>query len=776
MMSDELRLPWDPLWEFVLSDFEDEDENSSVPAIETEQSSLPQKRNWNPLTFRNRGKKTRSRNPTAMQMDGRDDSDSARSARWHGQAREEGNGDPKVSLWDLLGPSFNPGEKARSAKIANRESSGALGIGRRESKQMKKDQDMDMASKRTDVVTRKSYKTHRVKEVKKTFQQEWDDNEFAPLIMVFDVMERFERLDPLGLNKTFSSDTESSNSRREVTGFGKLNSRRRVPSKKSSKDQPRSIARKKSGHRKTVQYDIAKSSGDKIGKILKKNRSFEYKSIPRKTNHESDIDFNATKSSLAIQLPTQDENLRNQTPDHSSNPLSTPKLGSFEEMEKVSSKFVHQLNAKDVEIFFPATRIVSDSNAQVSVGEKLDNVDGIMGIPPVKCLDTRGPQSLYVYEYSSKEHMDVSYSEYGEGSISSIVTRRLGLLPSLASPNSGKKVLVIVEASTVSTTDCYIRQGKWRSPGRPNDPLPVTPGVDIAGKVCSISHSDASHFSLYPGQSVMSLVKMGGNSRFISIDPENLIKVPDGIDPAQAACLAETYLAAFQMLHFELTGSRRYQDKSLKGKSVFVVGPMTNSYGKAIMELALNAGAAIVFATAKKKHWKKLIEIGIIPLDTDSSTWADRVEGIVDLILVPNEELVGRDMTSPNHRRALRDTGNLIVYGLCHKKQRTSSDQRQPKQQPSIVCKSIKASLTLQDQSHLYDVYEQWDKNLATCKKDLTHLLGMLERELIKPRVLDRIPLSKVAKAQALMESKKRLTGFLVCEPWMHMKKRTLCL
>jgi NADPH:quinone reductase-like Zn-dependent oxidoreductase len=328
------------------------------------------------------------------------------------------------------------------------------------------------------------------------------------------------------------------------------------------------------------------------------------------------------------------------------------------------------------------------------------------------------------------------------------------------------------QASTVSATDCDIRRGNWRS--QQDDPLPITPGVDIAGKVYGVSQKVTSQFNLFPGQTVVSLVKWGGNSRFVSLSPEQLVRVPDGIDPAQATCLAETYLSAFQMLHHGQKGSRRYVEKSLSGKSVLIVGLMTNSFGKAIMELALNAGAAIVFATAKKKHWKMLIELGIIPLGLDPSEWVERVQGTVDLVLAPMGELVGEDLTAVYHR-TLRDTGHLIMYGRRHSGDDISVGHRAHKQ-PSLVCKPIKASLNLKDRTHSYDVYEQWDQNLEICKKDLMHLLGMLERGIIKPRVLDRIPLSKVAQAQRLIESRRRISGFLVCEPWMKKKKRALYL
>lgn len=325
----------------------------------------------------------------------------------------------------------------------------------------------------------------------------------------------------------------------------------------------------------------------------------------------------------------------------------------------------------------------------------------------------------------------------------------------------------------MSATDCDIRRGRWRSESQEDD-LPKTPGVDIVGKVYGISQADVARFNLYPGQTVVSLVKWGGNSRFISLNPEKLVKVPEGMDPAQATCLAETYLAAFQMLHHRQNGSRRYLEQSLKGKLVLIVGPVTNSFGKATMELALQSGAAIVFATAKKQHWKMLIELGVIPLDPDPLEWVDRVAGTIDLLLAPKVEPGEEPIRSDHFLQALRDTGHFVTHGHHHKLE--NSSVRRNHKNNHIVCKPIKVSLDLVDRCYAYDVYEEWDRNLDVCKKDLMHLLGMLERNIIKPRILDRIPLSKVAKAQSLIQSRRKMTGFLVCEPWMQMKKRVLYL
>lgn len=293
--------------------------------------------------------------------------------------------------------------------------------------------------------------------------------------------------------------------------------------------------------------------------------------------------------------------------------------------------------------------------------------------------------------------------------------------------------------------------------------------MDVVGKIYHIKQKATSQYDLHPCQTVLSLVKRGGNTRYMSIRPEKLVKVPEGIDPAQAACLPETYLTAFQVLHYGQAGPLRYRENSLKGKSILIIGAMANNMGKAIIELALAAGAANVYATAKKKHWKTIVSYGIMPLSQDPKDWILRVEGSIDLVLATNGGL--REDVSTTHYRALNPLGHLILSGRRVVGNDIDVGSWKNKHQTPLICSNALAKMM--NRTHDYDVYEQWGKDLDTCKKDLAHMLKMLERGALKPNVLDRIALNKVPKAHELLES-KRLSGFLVCEPWIRSKRRAV--
>lgn len=297
----------------------------------------------------------------------------------------------------------------------------------------------------------------------------------------------------------------------------------------------------------------------------------------------------------------------------------------------------------------------------------------------------------------------------------------------------------------------------------------------MVGKVYGTNQTTGKAFALKSMETVTSLVKWGGNARFMTIHPNQLVKVPAGLSPVQVACLPECYLSAFQVLHMGQTGNGRYRESSMKGKSILILGCMTNNMGKAIIELALHAGVANIYATAKKKHWKTLVSYGVMPLSTNPMEYMPRIAGTMDLVIAPNGNL--REDVTPVHFRALLPKyGQLVMAG--HRilgNDIPIDDWKKNHRASALACGKNKALQKILRNSISYDVYEMWEKNLELCKRDLSHLLKLLESKSIKPEVLDRIPLNKVAKAHELLET-KRLPGFLVCEPWIKTKKRALYL
>ena len=314
----------------------------------------------------------------------------------------------------------------------------------------------------------------------------------------------------------------------------------------------------------------------------------------------------------------------------------------------------------------------------------------------------------------------------------------------------------------MSVTDSIIRHGLWW--GSTKAPLPNTPGVDVVGRIYRVDSETTKMYGWKVGDRIISLVKWGGNSRYLSLDPSHAVAASETIDPAMAVCLAETYLTAFQALHMGQANDLRYTVDSLTGKCILLRGLAVSSMGHAIAQLAKTANALNVFAVAKDKHFKHLSSLGITPLSNDGKDWLKTMVGKVDLIISCGDD----DVSIPY--KLLKGSGNVISL----KNFRSSKIEKSSRLKNGL---NLRARLSRIPRNRVssYDVYEHWEKDLDFCRHDLQYLLQLLEDRKIEPAILDRIPLNKVSDAQDLVQS-KRLSGFVVCEPWLVGKSRTVCL
>jgi NADPH:quinone reductase-like Zn-dependent oxidoreductase len=269
------------------------------------------------------------------------------------------------------------------------------------------------------------------------------------------------------------------------------------------------------------------------------------------------------------------------------------------------------------------------------------------------------------------------------------------------------------------------------------------------------------------GDQVLSLVCSGSNSRYVCIPRERLVKVPGHClqDSAKLACLPEVYLAAFQALHVGQSPGVRYRNKSLSGKSIMFVGGVS-ALGQAIVELSVDAGASVVYATASKvKQFQRIIEMGGIPLSVTPSEWLPSILKQVDIMIGSTDEtLKDADPLTYDHLNALKKKGQLILLGGA------GAANKYPVIRPGKGQCQVDVFKILK-QAHKHNVFESWERDMKQGKKDLAHLIGLLHKGILKPKVLERITLSKVSKAEDIVES-RRLHGVIVCEPWIAERQR----
>lgn len=286
----------------------------------------------------------------------------------------------------------------------------------------------------------------------------------------------------------------------------------------------------------------------------------------------------------------------------------------------------------------------------------------------------------------------------------------------------------------------------------------------MVGRIYRVDIETNKKYGWKVGDRVISLVKWGGNARYLSLDPLHAIAAPETIDPAVATCLVETYLTAFQVLHIGQDSHKRYCDVSLSGKSILLRGLSISSMSHAIAQLAAIAHASNVYAVAKEKHFTYLSSLGITPLSNNGKDWLKAMTGKIDLIISCDDDMV----TIPF--KLLKGDGNVISL----KNFASNSSNIGSKASIGLNFRR-RLSRIPRNRTSSYNVYEQWDNDIDVCKRDIEYLLQLLEDKQIDPIILDRISLNKVDDAHNLLRS-KRLRGHIVCEPWLVGKSRTICL
>ena len=396
--------------------------------------------------------------------------------------------------------------------------------------------------------------------------------------------------------------------------------------------------------------------------------------------------------------------------------------------------------------------------------------------------------SLYMY---------VAYSQFGDDALKVLKLCGHHTMPT---PDRRKgEILVRIQASTISETDCTIRRGEWKNMSM--DPF-IIPGVALVGKAMGREKKKPrpSSSNIEPGDNVLALVRSGANARYICIQKHLLIKVPPKLHPDRVVCLAETYLTAFQALHLGQRGGIRYRENSLRGKSILIM----NAYspvGKAIIELARLGGASMCYGLINDDlndtegtgysssdihhQYNTVEEWGAIPLSTDPQEWLTLIGRQIDILVTShNPNHTGR--VTADHWKALNKEGQVHAVcahpGLSELEQRNLILGSQPSKKP-IDTKAFRLPSCrpggrekMADRAIFYNIFDSWegDRHIRIMgRKDLEYLVKILEADLIHPEIVDRVPLSKVAKAQLSLElNKVSGGGHLICSPWMTDKPK----
>jgi NADPH:quinone reductase-like Zn-dependent oxidoreductase len=184
-----------------------------------------------------------------------------------------------------------------------------------------------------------------------------------------------------------------------------------------------------------------------------------------------------------------------------------------------------------------------------------------------------------------------------------IVTKRGGpevlqvIENDLRTPSTGE-VRVKILAAPVCGPDVQARYGQ--TPIAPK--IPFVPGYAVIGIVDAVG---AGVTNAAVGDRVAALTIFGGYAEYIYLGQEQLIPVPDTLDPADAATMILNYIVAYQTLHRSA--------KVKAGDKVLIIGA-SGGVGTALLQLGKLANLKMYGIASQSKH-HILTEYGATPID-----------------------------------------------------------------------------------------------------------------------------------------------------------------
>lgn len=313
----------------------------------------------------------------------------------------------------------------------------------------------------------------------------------------------------------------------------------------------------------------------------------------------------------------------------------------------------------------------------------------------------------------------IEIAEYGEPEVLELVEK--------AKPKYGPdEVRIAVNNVGINFADIEKRKGQY-----PNSPEPpYIPGIEIAGKIESIG-DDVDRTM---GDEVTAIVEKGGYAEFVTVEEENILEIPEGVDVSEASAYPVHFLTAHNALH---------EWGDVKKEEKLLIHAAAGGVGSAAVQLASNAQVEI-FATASTDEKLRFAEeigadhtINYEEEDVNSYILDHTAEDGVDLVL----DGVGGDAFY-TALDVLADSGRIVTYGIASGNVPVLSPPRLIFENKSIIG---------------YHLGHALEHERPRVKKSLPSLHGKFGNKDIKINIGKKFPLQDADRAHAYLENRKSI-------------------
>ena len=315
-------------------------------------------------------------------------------------------------------------------------------------------------------------------------------------------------------------------------------------------------------------------------------------------------------------------------------------------------------------------------------------------------------------------------------------------------PKRGE-VQVRVLSAGVALPDIMAREGIH--PETP--PVPFTPGWDLVGIVDRLGEGVSG---IEPGQVVAAMPISGAYAEFVCLPQDELIPVPSGLDPAEAACLLLNYVTAYQMLH---------RSAKVKAGQRALIDGASGGVGTALLQLGRLVGLAM-YGTCSERGAATVSALGGIPIDYRRDYIREVLRLTRDGVDVAFDAIGGSHIWQS--RKALRRGGKVVAYGLTSSLRggRLASGGGGHRNRFGAVAGFglyIAASWLLPGRKRVVPYSIQTLKRLKPewFRQDVMALMDLLREGKIKPLIARRFPLVEARQAHEML-GKGGVTGKIV--------------
>ncbi|KXK60843.1 NADPH:quinone oxidoreductase [Micromonospora rosaria] len=294
------------------------------------------------------------------------------------------------------------------------------------------------------------------------------------------------------------------------------------------------------------------------------------------------------------------------------------------------------------------------------------------------------------------------------------------------------EVVVAVRASAVNRADLLQRQGHYPPPKG----APAYPGLECSG-VITATGSGVSDWRV--GQEVCALLAGGGYAQRVAVPAGQLLPVPAGVDPVDAAALPEVACTVWSNV--------AHLAKLTRGETVLVHGG-GSGIGTFAVQLGTALGATVV-ATARSTKHDRLRALGAAHLvDYREQDFVEEVRRVTDgrgadvILDIMGASYLGRNVD------ALATGGRLVIIGMQGGRRGELDIAALLAKRASIAATALRSRPT--------------DEKAAIVRGVREQVWPLIESGAVRPVVDRRLPMVRAAEAHRLVESNEHLGKVLL--------------